>query len=747
MTNGVHRFEVEIEFESVLRALSTEIYATPHAFLRENLQNAIDACRMQALRQKTSTDDPSLRIDITVSDNSVQVRDRGIGMSPEDLRNLFWRIGASGKRTEEAREAGCVGRFGIGGFANFGVCETLIVTSQAENEPGERTELSRSDIEGVVGRPKVTQQPSDQASPRGTIVEGILPTPAQLDELRQYAQEIVRFCREPIYFNDALISGNEISLGPDPKVSGSSLTSSHNGINVTGTMYEASGGTLAANLEGLSTGIDQSYITGVLRFEGNGIDILRRGFKLCSTTVATGIGVSGFIDCDLLSPTAGRDSLDAKSSALVANIIAALEHAAVLTVLESSELIDQHTRIFRYVRSRGLVDRLGNVIVQSAYGQSLTLNEIKAQGDQGSQIYFTTSYNPTLTNILHARGHIVVQLPSDRHKAAAIQDYLSSIGATHLAGHVECKEEYMDLSRFEKAFLGELSETIADGYHVRDVKLTPGCLTEDIPALVTNAASRAGAPIHVYIDTRHSEVQKLLLLGMTSLFRSMVSAFCREYLGPTLRSRSPKFFGNGAVNLDWLVEHQSEAWVLLTGDIAVVNRTARPQVVTASDIQVIAISPDEGAQAPDAGDVSAEPKVVKIEGGEDFGEHDGYYLRVPNGAASAFGDLIVDCDDRGAIWMGNRISLVASDAISTAFHFDIQLGRLLVTTGTGLLSHGAVELKRRIQQLFEGLYFPVPSELEEYLVPVGDQEIHIKVQCDLVDFAGSRGWEAREDSR
>ena len=110
----------------------------------------------------------------------------------------------------------------------------------------------------------------------------------------------------------------------------------------------------------------------------------------------------------------------------MANIIAALEHAAVLAVLESSELIDQHTRIFRYVRSRGLVDCLENVIVKSAYGQSLTLNEIKAQANQGSQIYFTTSYNPTLTNILHARGHIVVQLPSDRHKAAAIRDYLSS---------------------------------------------------------------------------------------------------------------------------------------------------------------------------------------------------------------------------------------------------------------------------------------------------------------------------------
>ena len=312
----------------------------------------------------------------------------------------------------------------------------------------------------------------------------------------------MRFCREPIYFNGALISGNEISMGPVSKNSGSSLKSSHNGISVTGTMNEASGGTLTTNLEGLSTGTDQSNITGVLRFEGNGIDVLRRGFKLCSTSVATGIGVSGFIDCDLLSPTAGRDSLDAKSNALMANIVAALEHAAVLAVLESSELIDQHTRIFRYVRSRGLVGRLGNVNVQSANGQSLSLNEIKAQADQGSQVYFTTSFNPPLTNILHARGDIVVQLPSDRHKAAAIQDYLSSIGATHLVGHVECKEQYTDLSRFEKAFLGELSETIADGYHVRDVSLTPGSLTEDIPALVTNRRIKGGyANSHLH---RHS---------------------------------------------------------------------------------------------------------------------------------------------------------------------------------------------------------------------------------------------------
>ena len=119
MANESSSFEVGIEFGSVLAAISKQIYDTPYAFLRENLQNAIDASRMQARRQLISPSDSSLRIDISVHGDSVLIRDRGIGMSSDDLRHLYWTIGTSGKRNEEARAAGCVGMFGIGGFANL----------------------------------------------------------------------------------------------------------------------------------------------------------------------------------------------------------------------------------------------------------------------------------------------------------------------------------------------------------------------------------------------------------------------------------------------------------------------------------------------------------------------------------------------------------------------------------------------------------------------------------------------------
>ena len=125
-----HRFEIGIEFDSVLRAISKQIYETPHAFLRENVQNAIDAVRIQALRDGKDAGDLEYRIEVVVDSGFVSVRDNGIGMSLKDLQRFFWTIGSSGKRGKEARAAGCVGMFGIGGFANFGVCDRVVVTSK-----------------------------------------------------------------------------------------------------------------------------------------------------------------------------------------------------------------------------------------------------------------------------------------------------------------------------------------------------------------------------------------------------------------------------------------------------------------------------------------------------------------------------------------------------------------------------------------------------------------------------------------
>ncbi len=257
MTDGASSFEIGIEFDSVLRAISKQIYETPHAFLRENVQNAIDAVRIQAWRDGKGAGQAEYRIDVVVESGRVSVRDNGIGMSKRDLQGYFWTIGSSGKRGDEAREAGCVGMFGIGGFANFGVCDRLIVTSRDINSPtGTATSLSAGEIARAgTAVPKVTLEESTDADPRGTLVVGELKEAPNVEELRAYLRDFVRYVPIDIRFNGECISRGRFEALDQQE----NLVSIGEGVRrwqradivVLGRLWEDRGHTLVASIEEL----------------------------------------------------------------------------------------------------------------------------------------------------------------------------------------------------------------------------------------------------------------------------------------------------------------------------------------------------------------------------------------------------------------------------------------------------------------------------------------------------------------
>ena len=752
MSRDTEGFAVGIEFKSVLEAISKQIYETPLAFLRENAQNAVDALRMQAARDGVSSSTPELSVNITVDPGHCEIVDNGIGMTRNDLKNLFWTIGASGKRTPEAREAGCVGMFGIGGFANFGVCDELVVVSQVEHaSPGYLTRLTSEDIEAAVGPiPVVHIEENTEAGPRGTIIRGVLKETANVQELEKYVRDFVRYAEEHVYFNGGLVSRQPFQLPTHTSdeyqsvEDGSKGTWTSGNVTITGNLYVSPTGVLHADITRLIIGEELVRTHGWVRFENGRIDALKRGFKLCSTAIGTQIGVSGVIDCDHLAPTAGRDSLNAESSQLLASIINAMEKAAVMAILDSSDLIGHHTRIFRYVRRNGLVPHLDKVRVDIANGSEMLLADIKRRSEGGIRVFYATSKNLSLSRALQAGGHMVVQLPADGHKQAAVRDFLTNYcSAQRFEGQIECLENYNDLSRFEKAFLAEIEEVILSGYELPKAQILPGKLTENLPVY---AKDIPGADLMVYVDVRHPEVTKLEGLGITPLFSSMVAAFCREYLSQSLRSRSPMFFGSGAVNLDWLSKSRSELWLLVPQDIEVHRRTAQRQVVHRSDVQVVQAGQSSVASETET-NADRKPKIVKIEGADEFTELSGYYLRIPNRASEAYGDVIQQCDSRCAVWAGNSIRLVASDQISSAFEVEILLDRLITTGSAETASGGGFSQEQRpLQSLYEGLYFPIPAVLEDYIVPSGDEGIRVEIDCDWMDFSSAKVWRAQEES-
>lgn len=745
MSDTNSSFPVGIEFPSVLEALSKQIYDTPHAFIRENVQNAIDAVRIQALRDGREPTDEQYRIDVTVSGSVVTVRDNGIGMSRESLRDYFWTIGSSGKRGREAQAAGCVGMFGIGGFANFGVCDTLSVTSQdTHSATGTLTRLSSDDIRHAGATiPSVAVSDSNAAAPRGTVVSGGLKRAPNADELKTYLRTFVRFVPIVIRFNGEKISQDsfrDLENRANLTAIGSGVHEWRSGdTTVVGRLWEDGGHTLVVEIEKLVRHGVSIKLTGRLRLENGSIDVFKRGFKLCATQVPSTIGIAGRMECDLFVPTAGRDSLDGNTASLLGEIGLILEDMAIETVLASATRIAQHTRIFRVINRRGLVEKMGNVVVRLADGTEMALGRIRERaGTGGISVFFGTTRNHALSQVMQSQGHMVVQVSADRHRRAAEQSYLEQYcAARRFDGVVECADVYDKLTVFERVVLSEIEQNIAKAYEIQSFELVAGRLTEDIPTLVKDRTGKR--PVEIVVDVRHREVTKLEGLGLTPLVYSLIAVFCREYIGPSLRKWSPRFFGDGALNLELFAKRRSDLWLLVKDDIGVVRKGGQRQVVTRRDVTTLNVA-DPGAQ-PTTPEMQRHRllRIIDEESKTDLG---GYYIRLPDWAFDAYGDLVVGCDSRGAVWMGNKIMFVASDGVSAQFQYEIRLDEIVaVPVGVGLRAEGALELERPLQEMFRGVYFPIPQVLERFLVPAGSEEIRLDLHCEWIDMRSRKLWE------
>ena len=747
MSDDTSSFEIGIEFDSVLRAISKQIYETPHAFLRENVQNAIDAVRIQALRDGKDAGASEYAIEVVVDSGRVSVRDNGIGMSRKDLQRYFWTIGSSGKRGDEARKAGCVGMFGIGGFANFGVCDRLVVTSKdVKSTTGTATSLSAEEIARAgTAIPKVTIAESNDADPRGTLVVGELKKAPNIEELKTYLRDFVRYVPIDVLFNGECISRGRFEALDEQqnlvKIGGTVRRWQGGDSVVLGRLWEDRGHTLVASVEELVWRGTETSMKGRLRFEAGPIDVFKRGFKLCATQVPTTIGVSGRLDCDLFVPTAGRDSLDSRTMTLLGQLVALLEEVIVDVVLESPERIAQHTRIFRYISRRGLIEKMTNVAVRLADGTEMKLGTIRHRASAGGvSVFFGTARKQALSQVMQAQGHVVVQLSSDRYRQQAERSYLEQYcRGKAFDGVVDCVEVYDNLTMFERVFLSEIERNIVVSYEVKDFELIAGKLTEDIPAFVKERSGHG--PVDVIVNVRHAEVTKLERLGLNALVYSLISIFCRDYIGPALKKWSPRFFGDGALNLELFARRRSELWVLVKDDIGVVRKGGQREVVTQQNVAVIDVANQNATQM----DKQSRHRLLHIVDEAARTDSSGYYIRLPGWAFDAYGDLVLDCDTRGVVWAGNRITFVASDGVSAQFQYDIRLDEIVaVKVGGAMRAEGALEeLDRRPQSLFGGLYLPIAMELTRFLVPSGKEEIRLDLHCEWVDMQTRRLWEAK----
>jgi molecular chaperone HtpG len=129
-----HKFQIHLR--GIIDLLSTHLYSGPEVFVRELLQNGVDAIRA---RQKLDAEfGGSLTLELHTPKGkpaTLVATDDGIGLTEEEVHRFLATIGESSKRAAEGeRPTDFIGQFGVGILSCFLVSDEIVVISRSARE-------------------------------------------------------------------------------------------------------------------------------------------------------------------------------------------------------------------------------------------------------------------------------------------------------------------------------------------------------------------------------------------------------------------------------------------------------------------------------------------------------------------------------------------------------------------------------------------------------------------------------------
>ena len=137
------QYKFETEVNQLLSLIIHSLYSNKEIFLRELVSNASDA--LDKLKYLTLSDEAykqikfEPRVDICFDDtaNTLTVRDTGLGMNEEDLKNNLGTIARSGTKAfldqlaaADKKDSNLIGQFGVGFYSAFMAASTIDVISK-----------------------------------------------------------------------------------------------------------------------------------------------------------------------------------------------------------------------------------------------------------------------------------------------------------------------------------------------------------------------------------------------------------------------------------------------------------------------------------------------------------------------------------------------------------------------------------------------------------------------------------------
>ncbi len=129
-----HRFQVDLR--GIIEILSEHLYSGPQVFLRELLQNAVDAITAREKLDKKFTPIVTLELSDEAGTPVLIFRDNGVGLLEEEVHQFLATIGKSSKRAAKGVATDFIGQFGIGLLSCFVVSDDIVLLSRSAKGDG-----------------------------------------------------------------------------------------------------------------------------------------------------------------------------------------------------------------------------------------------------------------------------------------------------------------------------------------------------------------------------------------------------------------------------------------------------------------------------------------------------------------------------------------------------------------------------------------------------------------------------------
>lgn len=542
MSQGVkERIAFDVETSRMLEILAAEIYDSPKAFLRENVQNAYDAVLMRCTEEGVSLAERT--IEVVVEGQRLMVRDDGIGMTEDVLRNNFWKAGSSGKKTELAQRSGVIGTFGIGAMANFGVCTALRVqTRYLSSDVTLISSARREDLK--IAQECIDLERSSRRNPAGTTLEAEIDPSYALTEndVVEYLTPYVRFLPVSVLVNGKLISQTSFeqtlggrSAGYDSKGKREVASGSYSGTLET--LLNPQGRVLA-RLTGIA--LNGQQIAGELFMVQNGGQTLgfRNLFGLAPVPTSGTYSFGGFANLAILHPTAGREALSRDSIQHVASLIAMIEMEASRDIADTPAA-DQNQSFQQYILANGLTDLAGRITISVLPSkEDVALGDLKAFEPSKPKLFYA-GRDSTVLQRFGTETSNLLQVSQTNPRRKLQMRYLQTVLNVEQVPEKTIVDRIpaTQLSIDEAMFLVRVRGVLRDDYLLPEVDLALATISHGVAFDVTK--TEAGLAIAAARDMPAVRMTVEAYRTAQDVFDGFVKDFVREHLYNHIRDYVP----------------------------------------------------------------------------------------------------------------------------------------------------------------------------------------------------------------